>query len=67
MRRYKLTEDFSNFQTTGNLTLPRVYKIQLVVESQAQTLDYTIDFSQFVFDQAIDPESFSVTSVSEAP
>lgn len=67
MKRYKLTEDFSNFQTTGKLTLPRVYKIQLVVESQAQNLDYTIDFSQFVFDQAIDPESFSVTSVSEAP
>jgi hypothetical protein len=67
MRRYKLTEDFSNFQTTGNLTLPRLYKIQLVVESQAQNLDYTIDFSQFVFDQAINPESFSVSSVSEAP
>lgn len=67
MKRYKLTEDFSNFQIAGKLTLPRVYKIQLVVESQAQNLDYKIDFSQFVFDQVIDPESFTVTSVSETP
>ncbi|HLA12101.1 MAG TPA: hypothetical protein VJ023_16055 [Pyrinomonadaceae bacterium] len=67
MKRYKLTEDFSNFQITGKLTLPRVYKIQLVVEAQAQNLDYTIDFSQFVLDQAIAPEAFIVTSASDAP
>ena len=65
MSRYKLTEDFSDFQTTGKLTLPRVYKIQLVVEAQAQTLDYTIEFSQFVFDQPIDPDAFNASASSK--
>lgn len=61
MSRYKLTEDFSDFQTTGKLTLPHVYKIQLVVEAQAQTLEYTIAFSQFAFDQPIEPDAFTVS------
>jgi hypothetical protein len=66
MSRYKLTEDFSDFQTTGKLTLPRVYKIQLVVEAQAQTLDYTIEFSQFVFDQPIEPGAFNASAMSKS-
>ena len=65
MSRYKLTEDFSDFQTTGKLTLPRVYKIQLVVEAQAQTLDYTIEFSQIVFDQPIEPDAFNASASSK--
>ena len=65
LNRYKLTEDFSDFQTTGKLTLPRVYKIQLVLEAQAQTLDYTVEFSQFVFDQPIDPDAFNTSASSK--
>jgi hypothetical protein len=65
MSRYKLTEDFSDFQSTGKLTLPRVYKIQLVLEAQAQTLDYTIEFSQFVFDQSIGPDEFNASASSK--
>jgi hypothetical protein len=61
MSRYKLTEDFSDFQIAGKLTLPRVYKIQLVVEAQGQTLEYTIAFSQFVFDQPIEPDVFNIS------
>jgi len=59
--RFQLTEEFSDFQPTGKLTLPRVYKIQLVVEAVAQNLEWTTTFSQFVFDQAIEPESFNVS------
>jgi hypothetical protein len=65
MSRYKLTEDFSNFQTTGKLTLPHVYKIQLVVEAQAQKLEYAIEFAQFVFDQPIEPDAFNVGASSK--
>jgi hypothetical protein len=67
LSRYKLTEDFSNFQTTGKLTLPRAYKIKLVVEAAGQNLDYTIDFAQFAFDQSIPAEAFNVSSPSDAP
>jgi hypothetical protein len=58
--RFQLIEDFSDFQPTGKLTLPRVYKIQLVIEALAQNLEYTNTFSQFIFDQSIDPEAFNV-------
>lgn len=66
LNRYKLTEDFSDFQTTGPLILPRMYKIQLVLEAQAQTLDYTIEFSQIVFDQSIGPDKFNVSASGKA-
>jgi hypothetical protein len=67
LSRFKLTEDFSDFQPTGKLTLPRKYKIQLVVEAQGQNLDYAIDFAQFAFDQPIPAEAFNVSSPSDAP
>ena len=67
LTRYKLTEDFSDFQPTGKLTLPHVYKIQLVVEAQAQKLEYAIQFSQFAFDQSIEPDAFNVSASSKAP
>ncbi|MEO8436189.1 MAG: hypothetical protein ABI596_14910 [Pyrinomonadaceae bacterium] len=58
--RFQLIEDFSDFQPMGKLTLPRVYKIQLVIESLAQDLEWTNTFSRFAFDQPIDPEAFNV-------
>lgn len=67
LTRYKLTEDFSNFQPTGKLTLPRTYKIELLVEALAQKLEYTIQFSQFAFDQPIEPDAFNVSAGSKAP
>ena len=59
--RFQLIEEFSDFQPTGKLTLPHTYKIQLVVEATAQNLEWTINFSQFVFDQAIEPAAFNVS------
>jgi len=59
--RYKLVEDFSDFQATGGLRLPHAYKIQLTIETQnkTQTLEWTINFSQFAFNQTIEQELFN--------
>lgn len=59
--RYKLTEEFADFKKVQNgLTLPHEYKLKLVIEGQTDALDYEWDmrFSQFVFNQPIDPKSF---------
>lgn len=58
--RYKLVEDFSDFQPTGKLVLPHTYTIDLTVEAQnrTQTLEWTINFSQFNFNEPIDPRVF---------
>ena len=60
--RFQLIEEFSDFKPTGKLTLPHTYKIQVVIEATAQNLEYNMSFSQFVFDQAIDPASFNVAA-----
>jgi hypothetical protein len=58
--RYKLVEDFSDFQRTGKLMLPHKYTIELTVETQnrTQTLEWTINFQQFSFTETIDPSVF---------
>ncbi|HKO98756.1 MAG TPA: hypothetical protein VJU86_17285 [Pyrinomonadaceae bacterium] len=65
LSRYKLTEEFSNFKTVGKVTLPQSYKLQIVVEAQPQTLDYTIEFNQFAFDQTIEASAFNVSSPTD--
>lgn len=60
--RYKLIEEYSEFKTVGNLTLPQAYKIQYV--SETQTFDYNIKFLQFAFDQTVAPEAFRVSSAN---
>jgi hypothetical protein len=62
VNRFQMIEEFSDFKPAGKLTLPHQYKIQLVVEATATNLEWTIAFNQFVFDQAIDPESFNVSA-----
>ena len=59
--RYKLVEEFSNFQPTGKLTLPHTYTIDLTIETQnrTQTLAWTINFLQFAFNEPIDPRVFT--------
>jgi hypothetical protein len=58
--RYKLVEDFSDFQPTGKLMLPHTYIIDLTVQTpnRTQTLEWTINFSQFTFNEPIDPRAF---------
>ena len=58
--RYKLVEEFSDFQPTGKLVLPHTYIIDLTVElpNRTQTLKWTINLQQFVFNEPIDPRAF---------
>lgn len=58
--RYKLVEDFSDFQPTGKLMLPHSYTIDLTVElpTKTQTLEWAINFQQFAFNETIDPSVF---------
>lgn len=58
--RFKLVEEFSDFQPTGKLMLPHTYTIDLTVElpTRTQMLKWTINFQQFSFNETIDPGVF---------
>ena len=60
--RFKLVEDFSDFQPTGKLTLPHKYHLQLLMETQnkTQTMDWDMTLAQFSFNQPIAVEEFNV-------
>jgi len=62
--RYKLVEDFSDFQPTGKLVLPHGYKIQLTIElpERTQMMEWAIDFQQFSFDQPVDAQTFNLSA-----
>ena len=58
--RYKLVEDFSDFQPTGKLTLPHSYTIDLTIDlaNKTQTMEWAINLQQFSFNETIDPRAF---------
>ena len=58
--RYKLVENFSDFQQTGKLMLPHTYNIDLTIElpNRTQELEWTIKLQQFAFNETIDPSVF---------
>jgi hypothetical protein len=58
--RYKMVEEFSDFRPEGELTLPHAYKIELNLQTQGGTFlgAWNFGFSQFSFNQPIDPTSF---------
>ena len=62
--RYKLTEDFSLFKQEGELMLPHIYTIKLSADTQSGTFlaDWTIKLTQFVFNDKIDPNSFTISA-----
>src|SRR5258705_699264 len=62
--RYKMVEEFSNFRPEGGLTLPHVYKIEFTSDSQSGTFlaEWTMSLTHFVFNQKIDPSSFSINA-----
>ena|SRR6266404_815872 len=62
--RYKMVEEFSEFRKEGGLTMPHTYKIKLAIDTQNGTFlaDWTINLTQFDFNQPIDPNSFSIIS-----
>jgi len=60
--RYKLVEDFSDFKKESGLTLPHNYKIYLEILGRQGSFraEWALTFSQFQFNQRIDPASFDV-------
>lgn len=62
--RYKLTEDFSLFKQEAELMLPHIYTIKLSMDTQNGTFlaDWTIKLTQFVFNDKIDPNSFTISA-----
>ncbi len=63
LNHYKLTEEFSDFQTTEGLTLPRTYKLHLSVDAtRSLLLDWQVNIKQIAFNQPIDAASFDVAA-----
>jgi hypothetical protein len=62
--RIKLVEDFSDFRKEGELDLPHTYKISLNTDTDAGTFlaDWTIKLTQFIFNDKIDPNSFTISA-----
>ena len=58
--RFKLVEDFSDFQQTGKLMLPHTYTIDLTIDlsNRTQTMEWAINLQQFSFNDPIDPAVF---------
>jgi hypothetical protein len=59
---YRLSEEFSDFKTENNLTLPHSYKLRLSVElpTRTQTLDFDMSLAQFVFNQPVEAAQFNL-------
>lgn len=60
--RFKMVEEFSDFKTENNLTLPHTYKLSLTVDNQQRTqmLEWNMGFSQYIFNQPLDAAQFSL-------
>ena len=62
--RYKMIEEFSLFQPESGLNLPHIYTIKLSVDTVNGTFlaDWTINLTNFEFNQKIDPAAFKIGS-----
>ncbi|MEO8042238.1 MAG: hypothetical protein ABI646_06505 [Acidobacteriota bacterium] len=62
--RYRMVEEFSNFQEVNELRLPHTYKLSLEILTGNGTTSYEwlMELQKFVFNQAIDDEDFKVDS-----
>ncbi|MDQ4123866.1 MAG: hypothetical protein M3209_20700 [Acidobacteriota bacterium] len=60
--RHTLVEDFSDFKTVNNLTLPQNYSLLLNLTGQNGTSEYqwNINILEFLFNQKLDAGSFNV-------
>jgi hypothetical protein len=60
--RYRIVEDFSDFNKEGGLTLPHTYKISAEFDTRAGTYagDWEMKFKQFNFNQQIPASTFKV-------
>lgn len=60
--RYRLEERFSDFREENGLTLPHTYILNLeILSGNGSTMyEWTMDLSQFMFNNEIDPNEFKV-------
>jgi hypothetical protein len=63
---YRVIEDFSDFKAEGKLTLPHTYKLSYTIEEQSntRTLEWTMAFKQFAFNEQIDAKAFNIVAGS---
>jgi hypothetical protein len=56
-----LTENFGDFKTTGNLTLPHSYKLSYITESNSGVYEYEWNFTiaQYLFNQNLAADFFT--------
>lgn len=59
---YRMTEEFSDFRTENNLTLPHNYKLRLAVElpQRTQLLEFDMALAQFAFNQPVEAAQFNL-------
>jgi len=62
--RYKLVEEFSDFKPEGGLSLPHTYKIEFSADTQSGTFlgEWTLTLNRFVFNEKIEPSSFTIST-----
>lgn len=58
--RYTLIEDFSNYKTINELSLPTTYKVTMRVDTARQGMEFEwlINLARFAFDKTNEPEIF---------
>jgi hypothetical protein len=65
LNRYKLIEEFSDFQTVNNLTLPRTYHLRLTIDTQnPKLLEWVMNFKQFAFNEPIEATAFNLSTTN---
>lgn len=59
--KIELTENFDDFKTAGDLTLPHSYKLQYLTDSNSGVYEYNwgITISEYLFNQKLEPGFFS--------
>ena len=62
--RYKMVEDFSDFQKAGAFTLPHRYKLTLETDAKGGAFigDWEIQLTDFNFNQRIPPDTFKTSA-----
>lgn len=63
-QRQVLMEDFSNFKKEKDFNLPHTYRAYVKIDGSSGTLEYEwkAEFTEFFFDQPLDPNSFAINS-----
>lgn len=65
LNRYKLIEEFSDFQAVNNLTLPRTYHLRLTIDTQrAKLLEWVMNFKQFALNEPIEATAFNLSTTN---